>query len=92
MKLTVMGAYPPRLTPERLAGWVRDDVADFVEGIRELQSRGLAQSWSEEELQERAAELPRELEQAMSSAALFEILVEDHTGEFDPYEISEKEY
>lgn len=91
MKLTVIGAYLPRLSPERVASWIQDDVANFVKGIRELQSLGLAHSWSDDELQERAAELPAELEDAMSSAALFEILVYDHAGEFDPYEISEKE-
>lgn len=91
MKLTVIGAYLPRLSPERLASWIQDDVADFVKGIRELQSLGLAQSWSDDELQERAAELPVELADAMNSVALFEVLVDDHTGEFDPYEISEKE-
>ncbi|BET26674.1 hypothetical protein EV673_0209 [Limnobacter thiooxidans] len=91
MKLTVIGAYLPRPTPERLAAWIRDDVADFVEGIRDLRSRGFAQYWSDDRLHDRAAELPGELEKAISSAALFEVLVEDHTGEFDPYEISEKE-
>ncbi|PZO16937.1 MAG: hypothetical protein DCE87_04945 [Betaproteobacteria bacterium] len=91
MKLTVIGAYLPRLTPERLAVWIQDDVADFVEGIRDLQSQGLAQYWSDDQLQERAAELPSEMREAMNSAALFEVLVEDHKGEFDPYGISEKE-
>lgn len=63
---------------------------NFVKGIRELQSHGLARSWSDDELRERATELPTELEDAMSSAALFEVLVEGHAGEFDPYEIWEK--
>ncbi|WP_147383849.1 hypothetical protein [Noviherbaspirillum sedimenti] len=63
----------------------------FVDGIRELQQRGLAKSWSEEELMARAAELPEELQSSLNSVALFEVLVQDHGGEFDPYSISEKE-
>lgn len=91
MRLTVLGAYLPRLSPERLASWVANYVGDFVDGIHELQQRGLAKSWSEEELMERAAALPEELEASLNVAALFEVLVEDHDGGFDPFSISEKE-
>lgn len=70
--------------------WVKDDVKDFVDGIHELQQRGLAKFWSEEELMERAAELPEELKASLSAAAFFEVLVEDHDGGFDPFSISEK--
>jgi hypothetical protein len=90
MKLTVIGAYLPRLCPERLADWIEEDVQSFATSIREMKSRGLAQSWSEEEIESRAAELPGELEEALSAAALFEVLVEDHVGDFNPFAISEK--
>lgn len=90
MKLTVIGAYLPRLTPERLAAWIEEDVQSFVTRIREMQSQGLAQSWSEEEIESRAAELPEEVKEALSAAALFEVLVEDHVGDFDPFAIFEK--
>lgn len=90
MKLTVIGAYLPRLTPERLALWIEKDVHAFATSIREMKLQGLAQSWSEEEIESRAAELPEELEEALSAAALFEVLVEDHLGDFDPFAIFEK--
>jgi hypothetical protein len=73
-----------------MATWISDDVQSFVDCIRDLKSRGLATSWSEEEIVERAAELPRELSEALSSAALFEVLVENHIGQFDPYQIHER--
>ena len=90
MKLTVIGAYLPRLTPQRLAAWIVEDVQSFATGIREMKSQGLAQSWSEEEIKSRAAELPEELEEALSAAALFEVLVENHVGDFDPFAIFER--
>lgn len=90
MQLTVLGAYLPRLTPERLAAWIAEDVHSFATGIRELKAQGLAQSWSEEEIDSRAAELPGELEEALGAAALFEMMVENHAGDFDPLAISEK--
>src|SRR5687767_6703131 len=90
MQLTVIGAYLPRLAPDRLAAWIAEDVQSFAAGIREMKSQGLAQSWSDEEIESRAAELPEDLEEALSGAALFEVLVENHTGEFDPFAIYEK--
>jgi hypothetical protein len=90
MQLTVLGAYLPRLSPERLAAWIVADVQSFATEIRAMKSRGLAQSWSEEEIESRAAELPEELEAALSAAALFEVLVDDHVGDFDPFAIFEK--
>ena len=91
MKLTVVGAYLPRLTPGRLSDWIQADVAAYVEGMRDLKSRGLAQSTSEEEIKEIAAELPGELAEALNAAALFEVVVEDHSGNFDPYTLREKQ-
>jgi hypothetical protein len=90
MQLTVIGAYLPRLSPERLTAWIEEEVQSFATDIRAMKSRGLAQSWSEEEIDSRAAELPEELEEALSAAALFEVLVEEHVGDFDPFAISEK--
>lgn len=90
MKLTVLGAYLHRLTPERLSAWIVEDVQSFADTIRDLKSRGLATSWTEEEIVERAAELPAELFEELNSVALFEVLVEQHGGKFDPYEIFEK--
>jgi hypothetical protein len=91
MRLSILGAYLPRLSPERLAAWVKEDVKEFVDGIRELQQRGLAQSWSDHELRTRAEELPQELESSLNAVALFEMFVQDHHGEFDPFSTSEKE-
>lgn len=90
MQLTVIGAYLPRLSPERLAAWIAEDVQSFATGIRAMKSQGLAQSWSEDEIDSRSAELPNELEEALSAAALFEVLVEGHVGDFDPFAIFEK--
>jgi hypothetical protein len=89
MQLTVIGAYLPRFSPERLTAWIEEDVQSFSTGIRAMKSQGLAQSWSEEEIESRAAELPEELQEALSAAALFEVLVEDHVGDFDPFAIFE---
>jgi len=90
MQLTVLGAYMPRLTPARLAAWVAEDVQSFTKGIRELRTKGLAQSSTEEKIAARAAELTEELEEALTAAALFEVLVEYHAGDFDACAIFEK--
>jgi len=84
MQLTVIGAHLPRLSPERLAAWIVEDVQSFATGIRAMKSQGLAQSWSEDEIASRSAELPNELEEALSAAALFEVLVEGHVGDLYP--------
>ncbi|UUZ63092.1 hypothetical protein LP417_25715 [Polaromonas sp. P1-6] len=90
MQLTVVGAYLPRLSSGRLAAWIADDVKSFIDGLHELQLRGLATSWSEEDIQTRAEELPMELDRDLASAALFEILVQEHQGGFDPFAFSEQ--
>lgn len=90
MQITVIGAYLPRLSPKKLSAWIEEDVQSFEADIRAMKSQGLAQSWSEEEIESRVAELPEELEEALRAAALFEVLIENHDGDFDPFTIFEK--
>ena len=81
MQLTVVGAYLPRLEQARLARWIAEDVASFKRTLRELREQGITQR-TDEEVEERAQELPVELDYDLQRVALFEVEVLGNVAAF----------
>jgi hypothetical protein len=84
MNVTIIGAYLPRLSPERLAKYVSDDRAHYLaHSIPHLRSQGFLTGLSDEDASERAAEIAEETQHALEHAALFEAEVVESDGTFD---------
>lgn len=86
MKTRLLGAYLPRLTPERIAQHVEEDQLRFVNvGIPDLQRQGFALDWTKEAIEERAAEIAEEKAYCIEHAALFEVEVLHADQYFEPW-------
>ena len=85
MNIRLIGAYLPRLTPERLARHVADDRWRFVNvGVPDLQKQGFALELTREAIEERADEIAEEKTYCLERAALFEFSVSDADECFNP--------
>ena len=88
MKLRVVGAYLPRLDAQRLARYVEEDELRYVNvAVPDLRSQGFLADVSDEYVIQRAREIAEETEYALRRAALFEVEVTEHRGEFNPSSI-----
>lgn len=90
MRVSVIGAHLPRLTPDRMSKWIAGTVKDFREQMIESVQSGLLKTWTLEEIAIRADELPDEYVSALRGVALFEILVDQSEGVFDFMQFSEQ--
>ena len=86
MQIRVVGAHLPRLDQSGLAAYIARDVAQFRATLRSLRERGIGQA-TDEEIDQRAEELPGELDADLQRCALFELEVSDNDLEFDPSDI-----
>jgi hypothetical protein len=85
MNTRLLGAYLPRLTPERIARHVEEDRLRFVNvGIPDLQRRGFALDWTKEAIEERATEIAEEKAYCIERAALFEVEILHADRHFEP--------
>lgn len=83
MRIRVIGAHLPRLDQEGIRRFIAEDVAAFGRTIRELRERGIT-DLTDEDIEERALELPGELDADLQTCALFELEVTGNEMEFDP--------
>lgn len=90
MRVSVIGAHLPRLTPNRMSKWIADAVDGFREVMTESVQSGVFKSWTLEQIALRAEELPDEYVSALRGVALFEIRVEQCEGVFDFMQFSEQ--
>jgi hypothetical protein len=85
MNTRLIGAYLPRLTPERLARHIAEDRWRFVNvGIPDLQQQGFALEWTKEAIEERADEIAEEKAYCLERAALFEFAISGANKYFEP--------
>jgi hypothetical protein len=85
MNTRLLGAYLPRLTPERIAQHVEADRFRFVNvGVPDLQRQGFALDWSKDEIEERSLEIAEEKTYCLERAALFEFEVSEADQYFEP--------
>ena len=85
MHAHLVGAYLPRLTPDRLVQHVEDDRWRFVHvGVPELQRQGFLLDLTVEAIEERAAEIAEEMAYNLERAALFEFAIHEAKHPFDP--------
>jgi hypothetical protein len=89
MNILVVGAYLPRLTPERVNQFIDEDVSSFLTTIRELRSQGKTQ-WPEGDLVARAEEIREELNEELQSVALIELKIDSADASFDILSFHEK--
>ena len=87
MQLRVIGAHLPRLDQAGISQFIREDVASFKATMLDLIARGISKS-APEEIDERALELPQELDADLQRCALFELEVIENSQDFDPAEFS----
>lgn len=88
MNAIVVGAYLPRLDPERLGRYVAEDKWRYINvAVPDLRSKGLLTDFTDEYVVERAQEIADETQRELQQAALFEIEVTDSDGTFDISEI-----
>lgn len=87
MQLRVLGAHLPRLDQAGISQFIKDDVASFQATLLDLIARGVSKS-APEDVEERALELPEELDADLQRCALFEVEVIDNAQELDPTEFS----
>lgn len=90
MRIRVIGAHLPRLDQTAIAQFIAEDVAGFVRTLRELRERGVTDR-TNEEIAERAAELPAELDADLQKCALFEVEVTEYDGNLDPADFENPE-
>ena len=87
MRLRVIGAHLPRLDQAGISRFIEEDVASFKRTMIDLIERGISTS-TREEVEERALELPDELNADLQRCALFEVEVSGNNCEFDPSEFN----
>jgi hypothetical protein len=87
MQLHVIGAHLPRLDQAGMSQFIREDVASFKATMLDLMTRGISKS-TPEEIEERALELPQELDADLQRCALFEVEIIENDQDFDPTEFS----
>jgi hypothetical protein len=87
MKIRVIGAHLPRLDQSGIAGFIAADVASFKQTLLDLIAQGRSR-WTPEEVEERALELPEELNADLQHCALFEVEVTGNDRKFDPSEFT----
>jgi hypothetical protein len=90
MQLRVIGAHLPRLDQAGIAQFIRDDVASFKATLIDLVARGISKL-THEEIDERALELPEEIDADLQRCAFFEVEVTENDQEFDPTEFSNQD-
>lgn len=83
MQLRVIGAHLPRLDQAGITQFIKDDIACFRTTLLDLVALGISTA-TREEIDERAGELPEELEADLQRCALFEVEVTENQQEFDP--------
>jgi len=83
MHVRVLGAHLPRLDQDGIASFIANDVATFKGTMLDLIKRGISTA-TREEVEDRARELPDELDADLQRCALFEIEVIGNNREFDP--------
>ncbi|WP_430419653.1 hypothetical protein [Methylibium petroleiphilum] len=88
MNAIVVGAYLPRLDPERLARYVAEDKWRYINvAVSDLRSKGFLKDFTDDYVLARAQEIADETQRELQQAALFEIEVTDNNGTFDVSEI-----
>ena len=88
MKLHLVGAYLPKLTPERLSLHIAEDKQHFVAvAVPSLQTQGFLSGLSDQAIWARAEEIAAEKSAAIERAAIFEVAVSQNSGAFDLGEI-----
>ncbi len=90
MNIRVIGAHLPRLDQRGIAKFIADDVAAFKGTLFELIEQGRTQS-TRERVEERALELPEELDADLQRCALFELEVVGNDQKFEPARFSNPE-
>lgn len=85
MHVRVLGAHLPRLDQAGIATFIRDDVLRFKQTMLELIDSGTVER-DRDQVEERALELPEELDYDLQRCALFELEVTGNEAEFDPSE------
>jgi hypothetical protein len=90
MQIRVLGAHLPRLDQAGIAQFIREDVERFKQTLSELIDSGTIKR-DRQEVEDRALELPEELEYDLQRCALFELEVTGNEAEFDPSEYGNPE-
>lgn len=90
MQLRVLGAHLPRLDQAGIEKFIREDIDRFKQTLFDLINAGKIER-DPEEVEERALELPEELEFDLQRCALFELEVTGNESEFDPSEYGNPE-
>lgn len=90
MQVRVIGAHLPRLDQEGVSQFIREDVARFKKTLYELNETSSIHT-DPAEIEERALELPEELDYGLQRCALFELEVTGNDSEFDPSEYGDPE-
>jgi len=85
MHIRVLGAYLPRLDQAGIGKFIQEDVDRFKQTLFELIDSGTIKR-DREEVEERALELPEELEYDLQRCALFELEITGNETDFDPSE------
>ena len=90
MQIRVVGAHLPRLDQAGIAGFIYKEVERFKQTLFDLIDSGAIER-DRQEVEERALELPEELEYDLQRCALFELEVTGNELEFDPSEYGNPE-
>lgn len=85
MHIRVLGAHLPRLDQAGIVKFIREDVERFKRTLFELIDSGTIKR-DRQEVEERALELPEEIEYDLQRCALFELEITGNEAEFDPSE------
>jgi hypothetical protein len=85
MRVRVLSAHLPRLDQAGIAAFIRANVESFKKTLFEMIESGRIKR-DREDVEERALELPEELEYDLQRCALFELEVTGNESDFDPSE------
>jgi len=83
LNIRVLGAHLPRLDQAGIGRFIATQVASFKATLLGFLAEGRF-NLDAEEIEQRALELPEELNADLQRCALFEVEVTDNTTEFDP--------
>lgn len=84
MRITVIGAYLPRLDQAAIAQFVEQDVEGWRIAVPELQAKGFMREVTSSDVNWRCDEMREDLNRDLQNCALFELEVTDQTDELDP--------
>jgi hypothetical protein len=88
--VAIIGAHLPRLDQGRLAKYVADEEARYVNvAVPELRAKGFLKHISDQDVRARAEEIAEEMQYELERAALFELEVRSADQPFDIASIEE---